>query len=223
MAFPDDLAFSRRGKYLYITDMSSTYAIDSLLYSALSGECDGRLLRLNMATKKLSTVVGGLCSANGVEVTNDGDFILISETMRSRVRMVETSTFKTRKLIYLPASPDNIRRNSKGTYWVGASHPRTAAADFIRRHRFLRQLIGGFISLKNIAKTINKKSNMVFEVDRMGKVLQTLHDANGTLTNGLAQAVELSDGRLALTTYSANFVAILNENDSKPIGDVKHV
>jgi len=51
-----------------------------------------------------------------------------------------------------------------------------------------------------------------------GKILQALHDPNGTLTTGLSQATELSDGRLALGTYYGKSLGILNQKDSTPIG-----
>ncbi|XP_002129191.2 adipocyte plasma membrane-associated protein-like [Ciona intestinalis] len=222
MRFPDDLVFSEEGKYLYLTDVSQTYDITNLAYSGLSGLCDGRVFRFNLKTKKIKTVVTGLCSANGIEVTHDGRHLLISETLRSRVRIVDTMTFKTKELVYLPAMPDNIRRNSKGTYWVAASNPRTGQSDYLQKYPIVRQAIGGLLTHDQIIKTVNRKANMLIEMDSTGKILQTLHDRDGALTHGFSQATELSDGRLALSGYSSNFLGILNLKDSKPIGDGSH-
>jgi len=49
---------------------------------------------------------------------------------------------------------------------------------------------------------------MLFEVNDRGEVFSTRHDPTGNLTYALSQATELSDGRLALGTYAAPFLAI---------------
>ena len=49
---------------------------------------------------------------------------------------------------------------------------------------------------------------MLFELNDNGQVLRTLHDPTGNLTYALSQATDLSDGRLALGSYAAPFLAI---------------
>ena len=49
---------------------------------------------------------------------------------------------------------------------------------------------------------------MLFEVNDQGEIFRTRHDPNGNLTYALSQATELSDGRMALGSYAAPYLAI---------------
>ena len=54
---------------------------------------------------------------------------------------------------------------------------------------------------------------MIFEVNDLGEIFSSRHDPTGNLTYALSQATELSDGRLALGTYAAPFLAIADRPD----------
>ena len=47
--------------------------------------------------------------------------------------------------VYL-AIPDNIRRNHKGTYWIGVSSKLTFISKTLIKHPFLRQIVAALIS-----------------------------------------------------------------------------
>lgn len=51
--------------------------------------------------------------------------------------------------------------------------------------------------------------NIVVEMNEQGDVLSSLHDPNGNLTIGLAHATQLKDGRIALASYIASYIAIV--------------
>jgi len=75
-----------------------------------------------------------------------------------------------------------------------------------------------FTGCTPFSRSVQTRHNILYEMTADGKILQALHDPNGTLTTGLSQATELSDGRLALGTYYGKSLGILNQKDSTPIG-----
>ena len=55
--------------------------------------------------------------------------------------------------------------------------------------------------------------NVVIEMSgENGRVLRCLHDRGGKLTSEVSQVTELTDGRLAVGSYSAPFMVLLHRN-----------
>lgn len=86
-----------------------------------SGDTSGRLLKYDPRTKKRTVVLTGLSGPNGVAVSKDGNFVLVSEYIGGRIRKfwVEGSKANTSEvLLNLTGSPDNIKRTRNGDFWV---------------------------------------------------------------------------------------------------------
>uniref|UniRef100_H2Y805 Adipocyte plasma membrane-associated protein n=1 Tax=Ciona savignyi TaxID=51511 RepID=H2Y805_CIOSA len=107
--------------------------------------------------------------------------------------------------------PDNLRRNSRGNYWVAASSKHSPMVAFLGKFPSLRQIIIGLIPQSVILRMVDSNHCMLFEVNSSGELIQTLHDPNGDLAYALSQGTELSDGRIALGSYKAQFLAITDE------------
>ena len=60
---------------------------------------------------------------------------------------------------------------------------------------------------------------MVMEMNEDGEILQTLHDPEANLTQGLTQASTLKDGRLVLGTFISDRLAF-SESKIDAIGNV---
>ena len=63
---------------------------------------------------------------------------------------------------------------------------------------------------------------MVFEVNDQGEIYSTMHDPHGNLTYALSQATELSDGRVALGSYAAPYLAISNKFVEPYVAQAEH-
>ena len=62
--------------------------------------------------------------------------------------------------------------------------------------------------------------NLVLEINEKGDILQSFHDPNCENYACLAQAITLSDGRLALSTYVGDHISIVNAEDAIAVGRV---
>jgi len=67
----------------------------------MKGKCDGRIFEYNTRTKTLSVVLNGLCFPNGVELTNDEKYLIVAESLGSRMIIVDRSTWKTKHTTHL--------------------------------------------------------------------------------------------------------------------------
>ena len=69
----------------------------------LAGLCDGRVLRYDMKTKEIRTVMSDLCFPNGIQLSGDEKLLFVSETFRYRVRIIDMTTWKTKQFVDLPS------------------------------------------------------------------------------------------------------------------------
>lgn len=96
----------------------------------------GRLLRYDPASGQTTVALDSLDFANGVAVGPAGAYVLVNETMTSRVhRLWLTGPRAGVREIFvegLPGAPDNIAWDGQGLFWVGLFAPRTAAAERVR-------------------------------------------------------------------------------------------
>ncbi|KAJ7956541.1 putative Strictosidine synthase family protein [Quillaja saponaria] len=75
-------------------------------------------------TKK-PVLLRGLSVAAGVAISRDGAFVLVSEFMANRIQRVWVRGPRANTSeIFLPpvAKPDNIKRNSRGEFWVAVNN-----------------------------------------------------------------------------------------------------
>nr|XP_002126499.1 adipocyte plasma membrane-associated protein [Ciona intestinalis] len=208
MKFPNDFDISADEKTVYFTDSSEKYPITELMSEVLEGSCTSRLIKYDMLTQKLDVVKDGLCFGNGVQLIDDESMVIVPETTRYRVNWIDTKTWEIKHFLHLPAMPDNVRRNRRGNYWIGGTSKMSNFVSIIFRFPSLRQILIGLFPSSILLKAADHKHCMLFEVDNAGEVIQTLHDPDGSLAHALSQGTELSDGRIALGTYSAQFLAI---------------
>lgn len=130
---------------------------------------------------KVEKIAEGFVYTNGVALSPDEDFLLISETGRARVHRLwlvgdkagQTEVF----LDNLPGYPDNLERQADGTYWMAFASPRVPA-EALMPYPFLRKVIwrlGPLVRPKPIER------GMVVHFDAQGQILRTLQDPDGRL------------------------------------------
>ncbi|XP_035703714.1 adipocyte plasma membrane-associated protein isoform X2 [Folsomia candida] len=126
MSFPDDLDVDTNGN-IYYSDASTNGNMRSATLE-LFGEPSGRLLKYNAKTKKTEALLNGLHFPNGIQLSQNEDFVLVAEFMRARIiRYFLKGARKGEHEVFvdgLPGLPDNIRPNGRGGYYIGLFMPR---------------------------------------------------------------------------------------------------
>ncbi len=83
-AFANDLTIASDNT-VYFTDSSFKWNRRDNRYAALEGGGQGRLMSYNLNTGEKATLVSGLFFANGVALSPDEDFVLVTETTAARI------------------------------------------------------------------------------------------------------------------------------------------
>lgn len=75
-------------------------------------------------------MVKGLAFPNGVALSKDNSFILVAESTTFKILKIQLRDSKTNNnnniepFAQVPRSPDNIKRNNKGEFWVAQNSGR---------------------------------------------------------------------------------------------------
>jgi Strictosidine synthase len=88
----------------------------------ISNDSTGSLMKYNPSTQKLTILQSRLTYPNGLVVSHDGTHLLVCFTSMFQIHKYwikkgpKTGSFE--HFANLPGYPDNIKRNSRGEYWV---------------------------------------------------------------------------------------------------------
>lgn len=144
------MAVTKNGDILW-TDSTSDFSLEDGVY-ALFANPSGRLIRHNRSTKKNTVLIDELYFANGVALSPNEDFVLVSETAASRIRRYHLAGAKAGQtdvfLDRLPGATDNLTPDADGVWIplimaVDENHPsvwQTAASTPIVRKFLIRVL-----------------------------------------------------------------------------------
>ncbi|XP_065203656.1 adipocyte plasma membrane-associated protein Hemomucin-like isoform X1 [Planococcus citri] len=107
---------------VYWTDSDSNFDLKNLAYSMLA-DGSGRLIKYNPQDGTNTVLMNGISFANGVALAKDESFILVAETMKFRVLRYYLKGAKKGSFDVfadgLPGSPDNLRSDENGDFYVG--------------------------------------------------------------------------------------------------------
>lgn len=142
----------------------------------------GRLLRYDPASGHTSVALDSLDFANGVAVGPGGAWLLVNETLSSRIhRYWLTGPRAGESEIFvegLPGVPDNIAWDGEGTFWVGLFAPRTPEAERVRAlSPFWRKVL--FRIPERVRGNPVARYGMVIGLDTTGAVRYNLQDPTG--------------------------------------------
>jgi sugar lactone lactonase YvrE len=177
--FTNDLDVAADGT-IYFSDSSSRFGIADYLEDLLEARPHGRLLAYGKGGA-VRVLLDGLIFANGVSLSRDGDFVLVAETYRYRIRRYWLAGPRqgTSEVFLdgLPGFPDNLSRDpSTGHFWVALYTVRNAALDFLHPRPWLKN------ELARLPRFLWPKPDpygFIFEVDAAGHVLRSLQDPGG--------------------------------------------
>lgn len=225
--FLNHLAVSSKG-VVYFTDSSWKWSRKDFPYIMLEGGGQGRLLSFNMNTNETEILLDGLFFANGVALSPDEDFVIITESTQARIMRVWLSG--DRKGVYdifsdnLPGYPDNVRNAKGGGYWVAIGSTRKWPFSFL-------DLIGPYPRIKSIlAKILPKDSfdslikryGLIIKLDYYGDILSSYHDTSGQVISHITEVFEdFRRGVLYIGSVKQNFIGKLPLDQSAPEGPME--
>ncbi len=181
--YADDVDCAADGK-IYFSDASTKFGakefggtMEASLLDIMEHGGHGRLLVYDPATRETKTLLSGLNFANGVAVSQDQNYVLISETGSYRIIRYWISGPKKGKsepiIENLPGFPDNISTGLEGRFWVALISPRNKLIDDLSEKPFLRKMI------QRMPKFIRPKAiayGHIIAIDGNGNVLRSLQD-----------------------------------------------
>ncbi len=209
----DDLDVSRKKAYksglIYFSDATGPevemdYYQDLMIHKPL-----GRLLSVNYYTRETKVLLEDLYFANGVALSPDEDFVLVSETSEYRItrlwlkgpRVGDRDVFADN----LPGFPDGISGDGDGNYWVAMVSPRMWFVDnIVLPNLWLRKLL---MHLPTWTRLKGASYALIIQLNSEGEIVESLHDPSGKSLSGITNVVE-RDGKLYIGTLEGDAVGV---------------
>jgi sugar lactone lactonase YvrE len=197
--FTDDLDIGPDGT-VYFSDASSRWGIDEYLYDLLEARPYGRLMAWHPESGEVEVLLDGLYFANGVAVASGGDFVLVNETYRTRIRRFWLTGPRAGTadvfLDRLPGFPDGVSSNRRGTFWVAMFTVRNALVDRLHRRPWAKGLLA---KLPKFLWPKPEPYGLVIALDEQGRPTGSLQDPGGEHLREITSAEE-AEGWLYLGT-----------------------
>lgn len=195
--------------------------LEASVLDMIEARATGRLLAYDPATGDTRVVAGGFSFANGVAVSEDGDFLLLAETGAYRVWKVwlrgPRAGEREEVIAGLPGFPDNVQRDADGRFWVGLVSPRRWAIDGLAGWPGVRAVT---MRLPAALRPKPLPYAAVFAIDGDGRVLANLQDPSGRYA--LSTGAIVHDGFLYVSSLAAPQLARLPVAEAgldRPLGD----
>ena len=173
---------------------------------------NGRVYAFDPASGNVEVLLEGLNYANGVAISEDGNFLVISETGQYRVSKYWLRGGKKGSseilLENLPGFPDNLKSGADGRFWLGLAAPRNNLLDRLSDKPFLRKVVQ---RLPAAMRPSAVPSSHVIAFNGDGVVLENLHDLEArfpTLTGVLE-----TNRALYLTTLFGDQLPRIDKRD----------
>ena len=221
LGFINSLVPARNGKiYLSVATTRFRPAVwgqDSVLLDTLEHGHTGHVLEFDPTTGERRVVAHGFHFSNGVELSQDEQFVFVAETGGYRiwkiavradtVDVAQPSPDATVLLDNLPGYPDNLTRGLNGKVWFGMPQPRSAGMDALAPHPELRAML---LRLPKLLWPSSMPRGHVAAFAEDGTIVVSLQDPSGTLPGGATGATE-TPGRLYVQSQLAPGLAYLDE------------
>lgn len=173
--FADDVAVSADGNTIWFSDATWKFPYPDFTADVIEHAGNGRLIQYDMQTGKAKTLLKNLQFANGVAVSNDGQFLLVNETAAYRITRYWLSGPKAGQSDVfadnLPGFPDNIRTDADGNFWVAAPSLRDGLVDALADKPAVRKVLAKLI--KHVAFPV-KPYAMALAFDVNGNLIANL-------------------------------------------------
>lgn len=180
---------------IYFVNMSSTNKTSSKYINKLILEMKptGGVYSYNPKTKVTTSISEGNYFGNGLEISSNEDFILVSETSKYRILKywIKGDKKGTSEIFIenLAGFPNNISKNKKGNFWIGFTTKRNDQLDKIHPKVGMKKIVYG---LPSFVQPKAEKFGMVIEISESGEILQSLFDSKGKSVTEAGAVIELN-------------------------------
>ena len=175
------LTIASDGK-IYFANISSQKTSSSKYINKLFLELKptGGVYSYDPQTKITKTISKGNYFANGLELSKDETFLLLSETSKYRILKYwlkgEKAGTSEIFLDNLAGFPNNISRKENGNFWIGFTTKRNDQLDDIHPKKGMKKFVFG---LPSFVQPKAEKFGMILEISEEGKIIQALFDTSG--------------------------------------------
>lgn len=185
---------------VYFANLSSTQQSSPKYFNKLILEMKktGGVYCYDPNSKSVETISEGNYFANGLELSPEEDYLLLSETSKYRIlRYWLKGEKKGTSEVFmdnLPGFPNNIQRNERGNYWLGFTTKRNKQLDGVHNKPGMKKLI---YNLPAFLQPAPEKFGMVLEFNSNAQIIRGLFDMEGQEVSE-AGAIYEHDGYLYL-------------------------
>lgn len=181
--------------------------------SILTLDKTGKLMKYDISRKEVTVLLRGLAFANGVALSKDRSFVLAVETTARRILrfwLQGPNAGKHDIFAEIPGTPDNVRRNSKGEFWVGV-HSKTGFFTKLFTYypwfgRLLLKLPLTFEQLRYLFVGCQPHA-VAIKLSSEGEIIQVLEDVEGKTLRFISE-VEEKDGKLWIGSVLVPYIGI---------------
>lgn len=179
LTYPDALCLDETNGLLYFSNAThvspvayccnpqEAYTIDMMAHTNTGSiEC------FDLNTWELRTVADGFCFANGIQLTKDGQYLLVNETSENHVWRIDLTSGEKTVLLTVPGYPDNLHAAGDG-FWSGLARLYAPAYANLANKSLLRKAITNLpVSiLSSISGSAGGKDMAFIKYDAEGTVL----------------------------------------------------
>ena len=216
--FANNLAIAPDG-VIYFTEASRKFGalafndtMEATLYDVMEHGGHGRVIAYDPATTQSTVLLDGLTYANGIAISEAGDFLLIVEMNEYRILKywLEGPSQGTHEVLIdnLPGFGDNLKTGLNGRFWLGFAAPRKAIVDRLADKPVLRKAV---MRLPKFLRPEAEKSSHVIAFNGDGEILMNMQDPAVRYPT-LTGVLETRD-RLYLTTLYGNTLPVIAKKD----------
>lgn len=207
VGFANDLDISREG-VVYFSD-SSKYPQPEYLLDLLEGRPYGKLLSYDLKTRQTKVLLRDLYFANGVALSHDQDFVLVTETYQHRITRywIKGERAGTAEVFLdnLPGFPDNISWNGADRFWLALFSMRDFKSQMVMRSPWIRAQLA---KLPVNLLPGPDRYGCVLSIGPTGEILSSYHDPTGRVLHATSSVKE-HGGHLYVGSLEGRYIGKL--------------
>eukprot|EP01119_Soliformovum_irregulare_P014759 TRINITY_DN4056_c0_g1_i1.p1 TRINITY_DN4056_c0_g1~~TRINITY_DN4056_c0_g1_i1.p1 ORF type:complete len:249 (-),score=88.30 TRINITY_DN4056_c0_g1_i1:70-816(-) len=178
------------------------------IVSIVASEQSGKVFKYDASTKQLQVIIENMTFANGIELSDDGSFLLVAETGRYQIwrYWIKGPKAGTSEIFMhnFPGFPDGVRRGSTG-FWIAGFGYRKKMLDAIHPYPMAKKLL---LAIPHFLQPKPDLETFVMHVDQDGKILER-YDSDGKIVPSITSVWE-SAGKLYLGTLREKHVSVFD-------------
>jgi sugar lactone lactonase YvrE len=215
ISYCDDLEIAKSGK-IYFSDATAIGpvhqgsrwdALSSSIISILSNDPTGRLLEYDPETKSTRVLIDGLVFANGVTLSSEEDYVLVTETGRPSIHRYYISGPQAGQSDYfaenLPGIPDGITFGKDGRVYVCLFSLRSPL-EILHPFPLVKKFLSALLPVVHVTP---KQVGCLLVMDENGNFIETLWDPSGTTTHSITHVHE-HEGKLFMGSLATQWISV---------------